>query len=83
MTILVFILSIHITYRCKDENDILTTTEYGFDFASAVEKENIYATQFHPEKSHKFGMKLMENFSQKCLETGLYHVYCCKGKGDW
>jgi len=47
---------------CKNENDILTTTEYGFNFASAVEKDNIYATQFHPEKSHKFGMKLMENF---------------------
>jgi len=48
--------------QCKDENDILATTEYGFDFVSAVEKDNIYATQFHPEKSHKFGMKLMENF---------------------
>jgi len=48
--------------RCKDENDILATTEYGFDFVSAIEKDNIYATQFHPEKSHKFGMKLMENF---------------------
>jgi len=48
--------------RCKDENDILATTEYSFDFVSAVEKDNIYATQFHPEKSHKFGMKLMENF---------------------
>jgi glutamine amidotransferase len=48
--------------RCKDESDILATTEYGFDFVSAVEKDNIYATQFHPEKSHKFGMKLMENF---------------------
>jgi len=48
--------------QCKDENNILTTTEYGFDFVSAVEKDNIYATQFHPEKSHKFGMKLMENF---------------------
>ncbi|VVB60470.1 Imidazole glycerol phosphate synthase subunit HisH [uncultured archaeon] len=48
--------------RCKDKNDILTTTEYGFNFVSAIEKDNIYATQFHPEKSHKFGMKLMENF---------------------
>ncbi len=47
---------------CNDENDVLTTTEYGLEFTSAIEKENIYATQFHPEKSHKFGMKLMKNF---------------------
>lgn len=48
--------------ECKNKDDVLTTTEYGFDFTSAIEKENIYATQFHPEKSHKFGMKLMKNF---------------------
>jgi glutamine amidotransferase len=47
---------------CKDENNILATTDYGFDFTSAIEKDNIYATQFHPEKSHKFGIKLMKNF---------------------
>jgi imidazole glycerol-phosphate synthase subunit HisH len=47
---------------CRNERDVLTTTEYGFDFTSAIEKEHIYATQFHPEKSHKFGMKLMKNF---------------------
>ncbi|MBP2143472.1 glutamine amidotransferase [Methanococcus voltae] len=48
--------------NCINEEDILTTTSYGIDFTSSVNKDNIYATQFHPEKSHKFGMKLMENF---------------------
>jgi imidazole glycerol-phosphate synthase subunit HisH len=42
--------------------DILTTTEYGYEFVSAFQHENIIGVQFHPEKSHKFGMKLLENF---------------------
>jgi glutamine amidotransferase len=44
------------------EDDVLTTTAYGCEFASSLEKENIFAVQFHPEKSHKYGMKLFENF---------------------
>ncbi|MBP2201434.1 glutamine amidotransferase [Methanococcus voltae] len=48
--------------NCNNKEDILTTTNYGIEFTSAVSKNNIYATQFHPEKSHKFGMKLIENF---------------------
>ena len=47
---------------CKYEEDILLTTRYGYDFVSGVEKENIYGFQFHPEKSHKYGKKLLENF---------------------
>jgi len=50
--------------KCNQKNDILTTTEYGFDFASSIQKDNIYGVQFHPEKSHKFGMKLFENFAK-------------------
>ena len=42
--------------------DILTTTEYEMEFTSAVEMGNILGVQFHPEKSHKFGMKLLKNF---------------------
>jgi len=42
--------------------DILTTTTYEIEFTSAVEKGNILGVQFHPEKSHKFGMKLLKNF---------------------
>jgi len=38
------------------------STEYGGDFTSMVWKDNIYATQFHPEKSQRIGLKLLENF---------------------
>jgi len=47
----------------NDKTDILTTTNYGYNFTSAIEKDNIYGVQFHPEKSHKFGMQLLTNFS--------------------
>lgn len=47
----------------KQENSILKTT-YGLEFDSAIQHKNIYGAQFHPEKSHKFGMKLLKNFSK-------------------
>lgn len=47
---------------CNDPNDILTTTFYGSEFSSSFQKGNIIGVQFHPEKSHKFGMKLFRNF---------------------
>ncbi len=43
-------------------NDVLTTTDYGYGFVSAVQRGNIAATQFHPEKSGKSGLRLLENF---------------------
>ena len=46
-----------------DEKDILATASYGYDFAVALEKDNILGVQFHPEKSHKYGMHLLKNFS--------------------
>lgn len=45
------------------EEHTLATTRYGHEFASAVISENVYGTQFHPEKSHRFGMRLLESFS--------------------
>ncbi|HEY5469199.1 MAG TPA: imidazole glycerol phosphate synthase subunit HisH [Bacteroidales bacterium] len=49
-------------FKANDEGDILTSTSYESEFTSAIEKGNILGVQFHPEKSHKFGMKLLKNF---------------------
>lgn len=45
-----------------DEEDVLAESEYGLTFTSAIERGNIFATQFHPEKSHKYGLCLIKNF---------------------
>ena len=55
-----FAHSYHI--RPNDQGDVITKTAYGYEFSSTIEKENIMGVQFHPEKSHKFGMKLLKNF---------------------
>jgi imidazole glycerol-phosphate synthase subunit HisH len=55
-----FVHSYH--FMPNNIEDILTTTEYGYEFVSAFQHENITGVQFHPEKSHKFGMKLLANF---------------------
>jgi glutamine amidotransferase len=47
----------------KQENSLLKTT-YGHEFDSAIVSENIFGVQFHPEKSHKFGMALFEQFAE-------------------
>ena len=46
----------------EDESDVLVYAEYGYRFVAGIEHENIMGIQFHPEKSHKFGMKILENF---------------------
>lgn len=55
-----FVHSYHLV--CNNASDIVTTTNYGYDFASSIQHENIMATQFHPEKSHKYGLKIIKNF---------------------
>ncbi|MEO5990245.1 MAG: imidazole glycerol phosphate synthase subunit HisH [Ferruginibacter sp.] len=47
---------------CENSSDILTYTNYGDKFVSSFQVENIIGVQFHPEKSHKFGMNLFKNF---------------------
>jgi len=49
--------------RCHDPSNVLAITKYGLDFCSSVGKDNIRGVQFHPEKSHKFGMRLLKNFA--------------------
>lgn len=48
---------------CDTHESLLARTHHGVDFASAVVSENIAGVQFHPEKSHKFGMQLLRNFA--------------------
>jgi len=56
-----FVHSYHVKVD-KDHNSILKC-EYGVSFDAAIQKENIYGAQFHPEKSHRFGMELLRSFS--------------------
>jgi glutamine amidotransferase len=48
--------------QLDDRKEELLSTTYGFDFTSAIEKDNLLGVQFHPEKSHRFGMELLKNF---------------------
>ena len=52
------------TYHVEADNpaDVLTCTDYGYEFVSSIQKGNIIATQFHPEKSGRAGLKILENF---------------------
>jgi glutamine amidotransferase len=56
------------SYRveCNSSENILGTTMYGEQFTSMVWHKNIYGAQFHPEKSHKFGMAILKNFAEQC-----------------
>ena len=56
-----FAHSFHV--RPADEKDTLITASYGYAFAAGIEKNNILGVQFHPEKSHRFGMQLFKNFA--------------------
>jgi glutamine amidotransferase len=55
-----FVHSYHI--ECNNSDDILTETIYDYPFTSAIQKENIFGVQFHPEKSHDAGEVLLRNF---------------------
>jgi glutamine amidotransferase len=46
----------------EEEGAIATVTDYGKPFVSSISKENIFATQFHPEKSQKKGLQILRNF---------------------
>ena len=54
------------TYHVKVENeiDVLVKADYGYHFTAGIEHGNIYGVQFHPEKSHRFGMQMLKNFAE-------------------
>lgn len=51
-------------FECSIDNDILSTTHYGYSFSSAINHNNIFGFQFHPEKSHSNGVNLLHNFAK-------------------
>lgn len=57
-----FVHSYH--YQHSNDNFVDAYTDYGFNFPSVISNENVIGTQFHPEKSQKHGLKMLENFSK-------------------
>lgn len=51
-------------FECLHESDSIAESNYGITFTCAVNHENIFGVQFHPEKSHEYGIRLLENFSK-------------------
>ena len=52
--------------KCKNTENVLSISNYGIEFHSAIIHENIIGMQFHPEKSHKYGLNLISNFTNGC-----------------
>lgn len=57
-----YLYFVHSYHAVTDKKNVIGTTEYGYEFVSAVHKENIYGFQPHPEKSHDNGLKILKNF---------------------
>jgi len=64
-----FVHSYHVC--CSDPADVIATATHGYDFTAAIGRGHIVGTQFHPEKSHKFGLQLMRNFIEFVSGDGL------------
>jgi glutamine amidotransferase/cyclase len=61
-----FVHSYHVV--SEDKEAVLTTTDYGYEFVSSIQKGNIIATQFHPEKSGSAGLQILKNFLETSVE---------------
>ncbi len=56
---------VHSYYVVPDDKEVIaTTTDYGIEFVSSIAKDNIYAVQFHPEKSSEVGLQILDNFAK-------------------
>lgn len=62
-----FVHSYHV--NCLNPSDILATAEYGYEFACSIRHKNIWGAQFHPEKSHRFGIQFFENFLKVAIHA--------------
>jgi glutamine amidotransferase len=51
-------------FECQASADVAAVSSYGIEFSCAVRKDNIFGVQFHPEKSHHFGSRLLQNFAE-------------------
>jgi imidazole glycerol-phosphate synthase subunit HisH len=51
-------------FDCASNDNVLATSEYGIAFGCAIRSNNIYGVQFHPEKSHDYGVRLLKNFAE-------------------
>jgi imidazole glycerol-phosphate synthase subunit HisH len=57
-----FVHSFHL--RCQRPEDVVATTWHGYEFPSVIARGNVMGTQFHPEKSHKYGLALLKAFAE-------------------
>ncbi|MEW5974479.1 MAG: imidazole glycerol phosphate synthase subunit HisH [Acidobacteriota bacterium] len=61
-----FVYFVHSYYADPEHpTDVLATTDYGCEFAAIVRRKNVWATQFHPEKSQSIGLRILRNFAQR------------------
>jgi len=70
---LYFVHSYHV--EADNSDDVLTSTDYGYEFVSAIQRGNIVATQLHPEKSGKAGLKILENFLDSTRQATIPQHY--------
>jgi len=57
---------VHSYYFSCERKFVSSTTNYGMDLTASIECKNVFGVQFHPERSHRYGLKVLENFHKLC-----------------